>query len=88
METKQKFKREYFKKRYDFICCNCGTKLWANPSMSMTAFGRNSGTGSCLKCGEFLHLEIEGGLDGENMISMLWDDFLKREGLNTQSKSA
>ena len=77
METKQQFKREYFKKSYDFVCCNCGYEQWAKPSMSMTALGRNSGCGSCLKCGEFVHLEIEGGIDGENMISKLWDDFLK-----------
>lgn len=78
METKQQFKREYFKKRYDFVCCKCGYKQWAKPSMNMTQFGINSGCGRCLKCGEFLHLEIEGGIDGENMISVLWDDFLKK----------
>lgn len=81
MKTKQKFKREYFKKSYDFTCCNCGCKQWAKPSMNMTQFGINSGCGSCLKCKEFLHLEIEGGVDGENMVSMLWDDFLKKEGI-------
>lgn len=78
--TKQKFKREYFKKRYNFTCANCGYKQSAKPSMSMTA-GRNSGHGSCLKCNKFLHLEIEGGIDGKNMVSMKWDDLLKREGI-------
>jgi len=81
METKQKFKREHFKKRYDFICCNCGYEQWAAPSIMMTGFGMNQGRGSCLKCKEFLHLEIEGGIDGDKMISMLWGDFLKREGI-------
>ena len=81
METKQKLKREHFKEKYDFICCNCGYEQWAKPSMMMTQFGENSGHGGCLKCKEFLHLEIEGGIDGENMISELWDDFLKRKGI-------
>ena len=84
MKTKQKFKRECFKKSYDFTCSNCGHEQWAKPSMMMTQFGINSGSGSCLKCGEFLHLEIEGGIDGENMISMLWDDFLKKIKLKNE----
>jgi len=81
METKQSFKREFFKKSYNFICVNCGHEQSAKPSMSMTEWGRNSGHGSCLKCNKFLHLEIEGGIDGGKMVSMLWDDFLKREGI-------
>jgi len=81
MEAKQKFKRVYFKKRYDFTCCACGHKQWAAPSMSMTEWGRNSGHGHCLNCNEFLHLEIKGGIDGDRMISRLWNDFLKREGI-------
>ncbi len=81
MENKQKLKRENFKEKYDFTCCNCGYKQWAKPSIMMTGFGMNQGHGSCFKCKEFLHLEIKGGLDGDNMISILWDDYLKREGL-------
>ena len=80
---KQELKRECFKDKYDFICCDCGYKQWARPSMSMTALGRNSGCGGCLGCKKFLHLQIEGGLDGEKMISMLWDDFLKKEGIKS-----
>lgn len=72
---------KYFKKRYDFECPKCGAKLWAKPSMMMTCFGRNSGCGSCLDCGEFLHLEIEGDLKGEKMKAIPWNDFLKREGI-------
>ena len=79
METKQKLKREYLKKRYNFVCCNCGYKQSAKPSIMMVGFGINTGHGSCLKCKKFLHLEIEGGLDGEKMVSELWDDFLKKE---------
>ncbi len=78
---KQEFKREYFKKSYDFTCCACGHEQCAKPSMGMTQWGRNSGCGSCLECKKFLHLEIEGGIDGEKMVSMLWDDFLVREGI-------
>lgn len=74
---KQELKRECFKEKYNFICCNCGYKQWAKPSISMTALGRNSGCGSCLECKKFLHLQIKGGLDGEEMVSILWDDFLK-----------
>ena len=74
---KQEFKREYFREKYDFICYNCGAKLWAKPSMMMTEFGINQGHGSCKDCKKFLHLEIENGIDGKCMISMLWDDYLK-----------
>lgn len=81
METKQKFKRENFKKIYDFKCCKCEKELWAKPSMMMTGFGMNQGHGSCPDCKTFFHLEIDGGLDGENMICIEWDEFLKKEKL-------
>ena len=71
-------KREYFKKSYDFVCCKCGYVQYARPSILMTGFGINSGSGDCLNCKEFLHLEIEGGIDGEKMISMLWDEHIKK----------
>ena len=74
---KQKVKRLNFKEKYDFVCCKCNYEQWAKPSIMMAGFGINSGHGSCLNCKEFLHLEIDGGLDGENMVSKLWDDFLK-----------
>ena len=71
-------KRKTFKKTYDFDCCKCGCKLWAAPSIMMTGFGLNQGHGDCLECKTFLHLEIEGGLHGKNMISTTWDDFMKK----------
>lgn len=77
--TEQKLKREHFKKSYEFICCKCGYKQHAKPSIMMVGFGINSGQGSCIKCKEFLHLEIEKGLDGEIMISVFWNDFLKQK---------
>ena len=83
---KQEFKREYFKEKYDFICCNCGAKLWAIPSMMMTEFGINQGHGSCKDCKEFLHLKIEDGIDGEVMISVLWDDYLEESKTVTEDK--
>jgi len=49
--------------------------------MMMTQFGLNQGHGSCMDCKEFLHLEIKDGIDGDEMISMLWDDYLKKEGI-------
>ena len=70
-------KRKSFKEKYDFICCNCGCEQWAKPSMSMTVLGRNSGCGSCSECKKFLHLEIDGGLEGDEMISTLWEDYTK-----------
>lgn len=80
----QELKRETFKEKYDFKCAKCGYEQWAKPSMMMTEAGINSGHGSCLECGEFLHLEIEGGLDGENMISILWEDFLKQRRFSSE----
>ena len=78
-DTSKKSKpRDPLNKRYDFICCACGYEQWAKPSIMMIGFGKNSGCGSCLNCNQFLHLEIEGGLDGERMVSELWDDHLKR----------
>ena len=74
----QKLKREYFKESYDFASCKCGYKQGAKPSILMRGFGMNSGSGQCLNCKEFLHLEIEGGIDGENTISTLWNDNLKK----------
>ena len=79
MGAKQLLQREYFKEKYNFICCNCGYDQSAKPSIMMKGFGMNSGHGDCLNCGEFLHLEIEGGLDGEKMVSELWDNFLKKQ---------
>lgn len=81
---KQEFKREYFKKTYDFICVKCGYKQWAKPSMNMTEFGINSGCGNCLECKEFLHLEIKDGINGENMISILWNDFLRSQNIEVK----
>jgi len=72
-------KREYWKKRYDFTCPTCGATLWAKPSMMMTEFGINSGTGSCLKCKTFLHLEIVPDIYGEEMKAEKWDNYLERQ---------
>ncbi len=87
METKQELKRENFKERYNFKCCSCNHEQSAAPSIMMTGFGMNQGHGSCLKCGQFLHLEIEGGLDGDNMVSKLWDDYLKEQGIEIPPKN-
>lgn len=70
-----------FKKRYPFKCPKCKKDLWAAPSIMMTGFGRNSGHGTCPDCKTFFHLEIKGSLKGKEMVSMKWNDFLKREGI-------
>jgi len=70
-------KRKKFKERYDFICAKCGEEMWIAPSMMMTQFGLNQGHGSCLKCKTFLHLEITPDIYGEEMISQIWDEWLK-----------
>ena len=75
-----------FKERYNFKCIKCGYELWAKPSICMTGFGMNSGHGSCLRCGEFLHLRIKGGLKGKTMISERWDDFLKKQPKRMQKE--
>lgn len=79
MESKQEFKRQYFKKSYEFECPKCKKELWAKPSMMMTQFGINSGHGTCLDCKTFFHLEIAGGINGKKMIAEIWDDWLKKQ---------
>ena len=74
----QKLRRNTFKERYDFNCPKCPKQLWASPSIMMTGFGENSGHGTCPDCKTFFHLEIEGGLDGEKMISEVWDEWMKK----------
>ncbi len=84
MVKKQKLKRENFKKRYNFKCCNCGFEQSASPSIMMTGFGMNQGHGSCRECKSFLHLEIEGGLDGDKMVSEDWNSFLKKQKIEVK----
>ena len=64
--------------RYSCVCVQCGYEFEAARSLWMD-MGLNSGHGSCPKCRTFLHLEIEGGLDGERMVSELWELYLARE---------
>ena len=71
--------RECFKEKYDFDCCVCGAKLWAEPSIMMTGFGINSGHGCCTECKTFLHLEIYPDIAGEYMVSKDWDEYLKEK---------
>ncbi len=63
---------------YPFKCAVCGHGQRAKPSISMK-MGENHGHGSCVKCGEFLHLSIAPDLRGEVMVSERWDDFVRRE---------
>jgi hypothetical protein len=80
--------RDTFKETYEFECCKCGKQLWAAPSILMTGFGMNQGHGACPSCKTSLHLEIEGGLNGERMISRDWKEWLaKKEENYEQSKN-
>jgi hypothetical protein len=45
---------------YPMTCSECGHEQRVEPSIMMRAFGMNLGSGSCLGCGRFLHLWVEG----------------------------
>lgn len=68
---------EALKEKYDFLCPKCGADIGLKPSIMMTAFGWNVGSGTCPKkeCGAFFHLEINDTNDGANVI--LNDDYFK-----------
>ncbi|MBE2200494.1 MAG: hypothetical protein IAE79_17900 [Anaerolinea sp.] len=61
---------------YGFVCCSCGHEQAARPSLMMQ-FGENSGAGTCLACGEFLHLSIDE--DAGIMVAEAWDSWLEKE---------
>lgn len=69
--------RTHFKKRYDCECSVCGQKLIIAPSMMMTEFGHNSGSGNCTNCQTFLHLKIYPDLAGEFIISEQYPKYFK-----------
>ena len=55
----KKFTEGYaLKAHYSFDCVLCGHNQNLNPSIMM-GMGYNTGAGSCGKCGEHLHLEID-----------------------------
>ena len=47
----------------------------ADTSLAMRA-GLNSGHGSCMNCGAFLHLEITPDLLGDKMKAIMWGEYL------------
>lgn len=71
-------KRDVFLKRYPFDCPQCGKGMSAAPSIMMTEFGINSGTGTCIYCKAFLHLEIEPDMYGEKMTAIDFKEWAKK----------
>lgn len=66
------------KKRYNFTCPNCLYEQSAAPCIGME-MGVNSGHGSCMNCGAFLHLMIVPDLDGHEMKAILFDDYMSKK---------
>ena len=66
------------KQQYDFTCPKCEHKQFLHKSMAME-MGINTGSGSCLKCKTFLHLEITPDLNGEMAKAIPFDDWLKSQ---------
>ena len=62
---------------YPFVCPVCGEDQMARPSLFMETGMMNSGSGSCLNCHTFLHLEI--ALENDRMIAEKWDVWLEAE---------
>jgi len=63
---------------YPFVCSVCGHEQNARPSIFMR-MGINSGHGSCMSCGTFLHLEI--APDNTHIISKPHDEWLRSFGI-------
>ena len=62
---------------YRVKCVKCGREFVMAPSQAMQSRrmrALNRGHGTCPKCKAFLHLEIEGGLEGERMVADLRSD--------------
>ena len=57
MKLKNFTKNYKLKEKYDFDCAVCGHNQGMNPSILME-LGMNSGSGRCLRCKEFLRLEV------------------------------
>lgn len=61
---------------YPFTCPACEHEQMARPSLFMETGMMNSGAGSCLECGLFLHLEI--APENDRMIAEDWDKWLEK----------
>lgn len=58
---------------YPFACATCGHEQNARPSIFME-MGINTGSGQCLNCAAYLHLEI--AVDNTRMISRRYSEWL------------
>lgn len=63
------------RKKYPLICPVCGIIQHAEPSILMK-LGTNSGHACCIKCGEFLHIQID--KSGDYMNVETWEAYLER----------
>lgn len=75
--TKLWFKPADLKQRYSCLCAGCKQEIFVAPSMMMSEFGENTGSGKCPKCHEFLHLEIDQA--NSSMVSELFDKFAAQQ---------
>ena len=63
---------------YPFTCPVCGEEQMARPSLFMQTGMMNSGAGTCLHCGTYLHLKI--APEKDRMIAEDWDVWLVEAG--------
>ena len=52
----------------------------------MMKLGHNSGHGSCMNCGAFLHLEIKEDMHGTEMKAILWDEYLDKKTVEVRKR--
>jgi hypothetical protein len=71
------FERPDLKERYPCACAECQQIIYVAPSMMMSEFGENIGSGQCPKCQAYLHLEIDDA--NSAIVSELFDKYLERE---------
>lgn len=64
------------RKRYKGICPVCGKELYICKSLAML-MGINTGHGSCLECGTFLHMEFNE--ERQEMDLEPFEEYVKRE---------
>ena len=63
------------RKRYEGICCNCGTKIYACKSLGIEIGWLDTGYGSCIKCDTSLALTFNE--ENQTVNTILWDDYIK-----------
>ena len=64
------------RQRYKAICPICGKENWICMSVAME-IGINSGHGSCLGCGTFMHIQFNA--ERQEMDLETFEEYVKRE---------